>query len=318
MAELYVGRRGSMVISLESPRGTKANPNFAVPYNELSFDNKTVKQEIGGAYGSIQAVRDNKTTKRYGEGSFGFDLEDTYIGAILSAVFGRTPTTTGATNFVHQFSVFNSNLHQSMNVTIQDPNITGQFPLAMINSWEVSVEPEGVVSSTVSLRSKAGADVTAVTANYANVAEPFIHADCSVRVAANEAGLNAAVPIDVTGLTLSVSKNVSDFNDIGSLTDREITNNEMRVEGTLTLGYTNQTFRDYDLTDGIRAIEIRFQKSANNSLTIVIPTASFEGWEANKALDEIVTQQITFKGVWKGGDFIKATLRNQTASYLTV
>lgn len=316
MTEIYSGRRGSLGIGIEATRGTAVLSQYAIPYNELSFDNKTTKQSIGGAVGNIQAGRDNVTVKKFADGSFGADLDDKAIGAILVALFGQAPVTTGETNYTHTYALLNSNLHKSLTLLVQDPNVSAKFALAMLTSLEITVEPEGKVSYTAEFMSKAGADGTAETLTYTSLGNTFLHSDLALKIAADVAGLSSAVALDVISLTLTFSKNVEEIKLLGSVDVQEIVNKDFTVEGSIVLNYTDNTFRDYDLGDSEKTLSIALTKSATNSLTFTIPKATFEGWTPSKGLEDAVTQEITFKGIWSvSADLVTATLKNQISSY---
>jgi hypothetical protein len=284
----------------------------------LAFDNKTTKQAIGGAIGSIQAGLKNVTVKKFAEGSFEADLDDKAIGVILCALFGQLPNSNGATNFTHSFSIKESNVHQSLTLLVQDPNVSAKFALAMLTSFEIKIEPEGKVEYTAEFISKSGVDGVAEVASYSGLGNNFLHSDLALKIAANEAGLPAAVALDVVSLTLKITKNAEEVKLLGSKEVQEIINKDFAVEGSMVLNYTDNNFRDYDLNDSDKTVEIALSKTANNSLVLTIPKATFEGWKPSKGIEDAVTQELTFKGVWPvSTDIFKAVLKNQVSAYVT-
>jgi hypothetical protein len=317
MGEIYSGRRGGLGIGIENTRGTAVLPQYAIPYNELSFDNKATKQEIGGAVGNIQTARENVTIKKFSEGSFSADLDDKAIGAILASVFGQLPSTTGSTNYTHTFSVKNSNIHQTLTLLVQDPNVAAKFALGMISSLEITIESEGKVTYTAEFIGKAGEGVEAETLTYTELGNHFLHSDVATKIAADVSGLSSAVALDVVSLTLKIIKNTEEIKLHGSLDVQEIINKDFTVEGSIVLNYTDNTFRDYDINGSNKAIRIALIKGTDNALTFTIPKATFEGWEPSKGLEDAVTQSLTFKGVWSiSAGIISAELKNQVDEYV--
>lgn len=316
MGEIHTGRRKVLAIAVEDTRGTYKAPQFYINANEISFDNKTTKQEIGGATGTIQKGIGNVTTKKFAEGSFGADLDDKAIGAILVALFGQYPETTGSTNYTHAYTIAESNQHKSLSILNQDPNLSEQFALGMLESLEISVEPEGKVAYTANLKSKASTDGVAVTPDFTALGNTLTHAHVSVKIAATEAALAAAAELDINSLKLKVSKNIEERYALGSVDVSEIVNKDFAVEGDLDIEFTDATFRDYDLTDAEKSMQISFTFGTNNSLVFVLPAVTFEAWGPTFKLEDVITQSLTYKGVWPvSTGMLKGTLKNQVATY---
>lgn len=315
----YVGRRASLGIAKETSRGVAVNPSFWIPYGSISFDNKVEKVRIEEGFENIQDSSYAYVVKKYGEGDFEAPIRDKALGLILTAVFGQTPTTTGSGPYTHSFSLLNSNQHQSLSILVQDPNGATMFPLAMINSFEISVEPEGVVSYAVSFRSKAGNDWTSQNTDFSDLGELFLHQHLQVRVADNLAGLSGASEISIRRLTFTIEKNIMDWDDVGSVQAGDILNRQFSVSGSLELAYNDQTWRNYMLDETYKAMEIYLYKDANSSLKIQMPRVDFFSWEPVKDLDEIATQTIEFKANYdavNSNDCISTCeLINQQASY---
>lgn len=317
---LYIGQSGSLGICKETVRGTAQDPTMSIPIKELSYDTKTVIKEIGGAMGNIQQNRETVVTKKFAEGSFKADMDDKAMGYILTGLFGAVPTTTGTTNYVHTFAIANNNVHQSLGIRIQDPNINVDFPLAMIDSFDFSVEPENIVEYNVNFRSRGGADTTTDTPVYTALGNIFNHTQAVIKIASNVAGLAASSAVSVTNFKLSVKKNVEDFNDLGSITTAEIVNKMIEVEGEIELGYSDQVYRDLMLAGTYQAMSITLTKGINNSISFTMPKLPFSGWEPNKPLDDIATQTVKFKALYdatNSADLISAVLKNQTTNYTT-
>jgi len=315
----YVGRRGSLGVARETTRGAAATPTYSIPYNSISFDDKAVLVDQTSAFGRIEDADSTYVTKKYGEGEFEYDLEDKAIGTILCGVAGAAPTSTGPTNFTHVYTLQNTNQHASLSLLVQDPNLKRMFRLAMVDKFTIKVDPEGIVKSTCSFRSAGGQDWATVAPVYTSLGNKFIHSMLDFKIADATTDLAAASEINLKNLEFSITKNVEDWQDLGTATPSDILNKQLTVEGSFEIGFNDATYKDYMLGASTKAMEIKFTYGANNSLDIQMPKVRFMNWEPNKGLDDIATEKIEFKALYDTANAVASistlTLANQTASY---
>lgn len=315
----YIGRRGSLGISKEASRGTATAPEYYIPYNSISFDEKTVVVDSEGAFGQIADSYESYVVKKYAEGEFEYDLDDKAIGTILSAVAGAAPSSAGSTNYVHTYTLANTNQHQSLSLLVQDPNLTKLFRLAMVDKFTIKVEPEGLVKCTVGFRSAMGKDWSTVSPTYTALGNKFIHSMFSFKLAADTSSLAVAAGVNLNNFELTISKNVQDFQDLGTATPSDILNKQLQVEGNFEIGYNDATYKDYVSGGSTKAMEVKFTYGAANYLTIQLPKVRFANWEPNKGLNDIVSEKIEFKGLYdvvNSANVISTlSLANQVTSY---
>lgn len=316
----YLGRRGSLGIAKETVRGMATAPTYSIPYNSISFDEKTVVVDSEGAFGQIADSYESYVVKKYAEGEFEYDLEDKAIGTILAAVAGAAPSSSaGPTDFVHTYTLANTNQHQSLSLLVQDPNLQKMFRLAMVDKFTIKVEPEGLSKCTVGFRSASGQDWSVVAPVYTALGNKFIHTMFSFKLAANTGALAAASGINLNNFELTISKNIQDFQDLGTATPSDILNKQLVVEGNFELGYNDATYRDYVSNGSTRAMEVKFTYGTNNYLTVQLPRVRFANWEPNKGINDIASEKIEFKGLYdvvNSANVISTlTLANQVASY---
>jgi hypothetical protein len=315
----YVGRRGSLGIGKEGTRGVAVAPSYYLPYNSISIDDKAVVIDSEGAFGQIADSHESYVVKKYGEGEIEFDLEDKAIGHILTAISGSVPSSAGSTNYVHTYTLTNTNQHQSLALLVQDPNISRMFRLAMIDKMTIVIEPEGLVKSTIGFRSAAGQDWSTESAVYTALGNKFIHTMASFKLATNTAGLAAASKINLKRFEITISKNVQDVDDIGTVTPSDILNKELSVTGNFEVNFSDATYKNYMLTPSTRAMQLRLDYGTNNYLDIQLPKVRFANWEASKGLSDIASEKIEFKGLYdvtNSANVISTlTLANQVSSY---
>ena len=316
----YVGRRGNLGVAKESTRGTPVVPAYWIPYNSLSFDDKTVTVDQEASFGNVADSMSAHVVKKYAEGSFEADLEDKAIGLILANILGAVPSSSaGPTNYTHTYTFQNINQAQSLSLFVQDPNGQTIFPLSMIDKFEIKVEPEGIVKYSCDIRSKAGQDWTAQTTSYTSLGNKFLHQHLAFKLAADIAGLAAASALSLRSFTFTVTKNLKDFDDMGTATPGDILNQNVTIEGSIELGYSDRVYRNYMLNGTYRSMDITLTYGANNSLQFQLPRVSFRSWEPSKGLDDITTEKIDFKGLYDATNALQVistcVLKNQVTSY---
>lgn len=314
----YVGRRAAIGLAKETVRGTAVAPTYWLPVESSSINDKVEKQVQQSGFGVIADSDNSFVVNKYAEGSLSFHLEDKALGLMLFNLLGAV-STAGSTNYVHTFTYTNTNQHQSLTVGSFNPNESKLFPLSMINEFGITVEPNGFVTADVSFMSRIAKDWTTLSPTYTAVGNKFLHQHLSFKVAANLAGLAAASTIDLKGLDYSIAKNLLKEDVAGTVAPGDIVNQEMSVSGSVTLTHDDNTWRDYLLNGTPKAVEIKFTYGANNYLTFQMPYVTFETWELDGGLGDIINQKLDFKAHY---DFANAaqqistcTLANQVTSY---
>lgn len=321
MSEYFVGRRGDLGVAKASTtlRGNAVTPSLWIPYNSISFDEKAVVVDSEGAFGQIADSYESYVTKRFAEGEFEYDLEDKVTGLILAAVAGAVPSSSAGPNYTHTYTMQNTNAHLPLSILVQDPNQSKNFPLAMVDKFTIKVEPEGLAKCSVGFRSARGKAWQKLTPVYSSLGNKFIHSMLSFKIADDTSSLAAASGLKINSLEFTVSKNVEDFQDLGTATPTDIVNKQLQVEGSFEIGFADNTYRNYMLTPSTKALEITLTYGTNNALDIVLPKVRFADWEPNKGLDDIVSEKIEFKGLYDvvntANVISTLTLKNQTTSY---
>jgi len=296
MGTKFIGRRINVGIAKETTRGTPVNPVFWIPQTSISFDDKVEKVDEESAMGQIADTDSSVVTGKYAEGEIEGEIRDKALGLILTGVMGASPTSTGVGPYTHTYTLADtSNQHRSLSILKQNPNGASMFALAMVDSFEISVEPLGIVTYTIGFTSKSSQDWTPQTPTFTSLGEKFLHQHLQFRVADTIVGLAAASVLSLKALTLTINKNPVRDNVMGTLQPEDIFNAQISVEGSLTLNYEDRVWRNYMLDGTYKAMEIKFYKDANSSLTIRLPRVSFNSWEPASDLDDIITQDIDFK-----------------------
>jgi len=294
----FAGRRGSLALAIEDSRGvppSSANDYFWVPYSTLSFkDNVEEARENQGM--GVLADGDSKyVVMKMGEGEIEAQLYDKALGVVLAGLTGALPSSSGGNPYTHDFTLTNSNQHQSVAIYWKDPDRSDMFKLGMLDSFQISVEPSGIVNYTIGYKSKVADEWTSLTPSFTSLGSKFLHQHLQVRLASAVGDLSGATAISLKNLELTISKNTVFDSVMGTIEPEDILNQQIAVEGTLELNLEDDTYRDYMLNGTYRAMEIKLLKDANSSLTLQFPRVDFSEWEPDYSLDEIAKQSINFK-----------------------
>ena len=80
------------------------------------------------------------------------------------------------------------------------------FPLAVVDSLNVKVEPSGIISYTIGFKSKSARDWTSQTPDFTTLGSKFLHQHAETRLATSIAGLSGATAISLKNLDLTISR----------------------------------------------------------------------------------------------------------------
>lgn len=300
----FIGRRVAVGVALEGSRGEGGAPTHVVAKTNYTLDDKANKAVSGEGVGSISANGSGAfVTGKFAEGSIDFELGAKSLPVFLSAVFGGEITTVSAgTGEKHTVAFSESNQHKTLAVSLDDPNGDVMFRGASVDSFEVTIAPDSIVSGTLAVKSKAS-----VSTSYTAVPSAeykWVGRDLTFKVADDTSGLSAATNISTKELSFTVNKN-SDYDWMnGTLEPEDIYNKQFTLEGKITLNYEDRTWRDYMLSGDYKAVSIKLEQSRddagdqNPTFYLELPKVHFSDWESSRENDDIVGQTLTFTALY--------------------
>jgi len=247
----HIGRLVNLGIAKESTRGAGAAPTYWVPKTSFSVRSVTDTLTDNQSYGNIQDGVSVYVAKERAEGDLEMNAMANSLGLLLYNIFGSvdSDTASGETAvYDHTFSVSNTNNHQSLALTIDDPVQDYMYKLAMIDSLSISISTGEFATISASFRAKAG-DETSQTADYETDATAdryvFHSRHASVKFANSTSGLTAASEQEIKSLEINFTKNVIDDDAIHSVEPVDIFNRQFSVDGTLELKYDSSDIREH-------------------------------------------------------------------------
>ena len=321
-----IGRLVNVGIGRETVRGDGVAAAYHLGKTSLSFDDKIISARSLGSIGRIEDSEEHLVTTQYGQGELEGEVRLDSFGLILYAMLGDLSTSVIADSaYTHSFTVANNNQHQSLGFVVADTNNTEQYKLVMLDSLNLQMELDEIVKFTAGFMSKKGLP-TELTVPAITAETKFTKKHLGFKVASALGGLTAASTVSVKSLSLNISKNVELDDVLGTAEPEDILNRQISVEGEIKLNYEDETWKNYMRENTNRAMEIKLTNqdvligaSTRPSLTIRLPKVDFFDWEPDYALDEIITQTISFKGNYDSENAVAVIstcdLVNEVASY---
>ena len=327
MTSPFIGRRIEVGIAKESSRGVGVAPTYWIRKAALDFIEKVDKIKSDMGVGHIAQHITSVKTDQWAEGTIEGEIRDKMFGLLLTAAMGATstPSAYATTAFQHAWTLTNTNLHQSLCIGYKDPIGDLMFELAMLNSLKVDITAGDLARFTADFMSKYPVD-SVLTASYDADENLFRGRDLQVKIAANQAALDAATAISVKSLTFTIAKNLTRDNVCGTLGAENIFNTVFSITGQMVLNFTDLTYRNYLLNNNTKALRIRLTNAdvpigdgtGNPIFTLDLRKVGFEEWTRDAGLDDIVSQTISFEAFYDpatGGMIDALTLNNEVASY---
>lgn len=317
----FVGRRGKLALAIEDTRGTvPAEADFFfVPVATMSFKDTVEEAREDQGMGVIADSDSKYVTMQMGEGEVEAQLYSEALGVVLTGVLGAVPSSSAGPPYTHTYTLSNSNQHKSLSIYWSDPDRNDVFKLGAVDSFQISVEPSGIVNYTVGFKSKTADEWTEFTSDYTGLGTKFLHQHAAVKLASDTSGLSAATALSVKNLELNITKNAMFDSVIGTIEPEDVLNQQLSIEGSLELNLEDDTFRDYMLNGTYRAMSVVLNASSNAILTLEFPRVDFSQWEPDYTLNEIAKQKINFKANYDAANAVDiistATLVNTTSSY---
>jgi hypothetical protein len=186
---------------------------------------------------------------------------------------------------------------------VTDENAVNElYKLVMLDSLELTAELDQVLRFTASFMSKASRD-TSLTVPAAVDEAKFTKKHLEIKIADDIASIAAASAISIKSINLKISKNVVLDDVLGTAEPEDILNRQLAVEGSMTLNYEADTYKNYMKNANHKAMQIAWTNTdeiigvvpTRPSLTIQMPKVDFFDWEPAYGIDEVVSQKVSFK-----------------------
>lgn len=305
---LFIGRRISVGIGNEATRGVGVAPTYWMNATSFSFrdvpDRALSEAGFGGIWGGDQSPK----TLEHAEGEIEIEVDDQSFGALLLAVFGTISSAVEDTSaFKHTYTLQNDNQHDSLTITTIDPIGQLQFELGMVDTFELRVEPNAIVSARVGFMSKGSNDTSLHSASY-GATKKWIGRNLQFKLASLTSGLTAAAKTNLKSLVLRIEKNAEVNATLSTVQPEDIVNKRFNITGEFVLNYEDRTFLNFVKNATNRAIRIDLihddlagSATSFYQFRLDLSKCSIESFDPDFSMDDIVTQQFTFNALYDAG-----------------
>jgi hypothetical protein len=323
-----IGALTHVGVGKESTRGTAVAVGEWIPKSELSFNDNAeyIKQEA--PYGVINEFMDGTIGKNWGAGVVAGPVFVDSIGYILGATFGAFPSASGSATvgYTHVFTPAQNSTHQSLTLYRKDPNEDINFALGMVNSLEITYELGEYLSYSADFISKASTATTPASTPTYTASAKIRPQDLTVKIASTVAGLGAGTTLNVESASITIEKNLIDYQTHGDTGLNDIFNARFSFSGTFVILWDSTTYKALWKAGTKQALQFAAVNLAetvgsgattNPGLTFTIAPSLLEEFGLEEGNDDIVKQTIGFTGLYDlaTGASITATLVNGKASY---
>ena len=317
----YIWRKINVGFWKEATRWTAVAPAIWCPKATLDFDEKSEKVIDESSIWVIEDSFDWHVSKQWAEWSFECNVYANAIWYILLNVFGSVSSTWSSGEFTHAFSVAENNQHQSLTIGLADDTQDKQFPLAMVNSIEISAEVGDFVKSNAEFRSKKGVNAS-LTPSYSDDFA-LLWKNVQIYFADDLTWLDSADPIKATNFTLTINKNLEDVDILWSVEPDDFCNAQFTVEWNVELLWDDETYKTIFMNWKKQAMRIEIIDT-NSTLNTWNPTLTFDlasvimtEFAKTQDNDALIRQGIDFKALYSMSDakMITAKLINSKSSY---
>jgi hypothetical protein len=317
----FGGRQVKVGIAKESSRGVAETPVYWIPHAEFGFADALNRTRLQPGVGTLEDSEQVHDTTKWAEGDLGGAVRSQAIGLLINSMLGSVSTSDDdpeAGTYTHTLTLDDSVQHPSLTLVVVTPNKTEAHRNVMLSSLEFTQELEDVLRFTASFSGKKAVGFSATTDYTADYKYSKQHAQ--FRVSGAVSGLSSASNLSFKDFSLTMNQNVAPDDALGTVEPEDFNNTNLAVEGSMTLNYTDDTWKNYQNETSYRALRAQWENtdvtigsSTNPLLRFVMPRVDFYDWSPNYALDEIVSQELSYKAsrdLENDQDMITVTLIN--------
>ena len=328
-----IGGRVNVAIARETTRGAGLTPTYWLPWTSAPFDDKTEKYISREALGVLDDSADQYVTEKWGEGTIEGEIRDKSFGLMLYAALGACNSGANGAAYNHTFTLAQTNQHTSLSIFFDDPNGDYMYELAMMDNLEITIETGKLATFVAGFISRPH-QTTSITAGINSVPtkatlateNKFIATNAQLRIANDRNAFGPAPLIKVQSLKITFTKNLRRKHVLGSIMPDDIINQSVAIEGSFTLPYESHMYKDLNLDNTYKAMEITLENRAVDlgggitpKIRIVLPRVGFHDWSRDLPKGELAEQTVNFRAfrdVTNNEDLIyQIVLTNAVISY---
>ena len=311
----HIGRLHKFGIGIQTAPGVEKTPDFWIPLLEgSSFQDKPEYKDNEGGYGNTVGISDTQIGFNKADGDMNGKIQLRSVGAEMTLLHGQAPTSVQRTTtgvFDHTWDMLTStNATKLATLSKEEPNFSGKHKDVGINTWSLDTELGDFIKRTMNLMGGPEYSTTAATPAYIDDIE-FMTDHMNVRLAAegaNDATIEAATPIKITGFGLNFNKNVELTQEYGSKDPSSASSKVIAIDGSIEAFYDDRMYYTLARANGNKGTSqamrvsikdanliIGTSGSHNPEIRFTLSNIKFQLPEKTPDNNELVKQTIPFK-----------------------
>lgn len=302
-----LGEAINIGVGSESVRGTVTPPAAWIPGRTPTgvkpvMDKVLLKETRNSKAASQGSVISMKRV----EGDLEFNVRNRSIGWLLYSLFGDVSPVTHAgetTVFDHTFEVLADDpQHPSLTLALSQPGQQDYaYNLALVKQIELKTPVNDLVNATVEFIASSEATHADYTPAFVATDHYFRHYDVTIKLATNIAGLGAAPAIGVKEFNITLNNNARPNPVISDLNPSDVIAQLFEIGGNIIIDKQAEVYHDLFDAGTAKAMRISMTRSditlgnaTNPAVTIDLPAVTFEGFEPDRPMDDIVRENLKF------------------------
>lgn len=300
----FIGRRVAVGFGQETVRGTAVTPAFWFRHLSLDFAKKTKTIQNTSAMYRMESVNDSALVQEWSEGKLEGKVGDVGIGYLLANIMGALPTSAlhagETTVYDHTFGIGQTNTPPTMTITRVDGNSNRRHAYGTLKSLEIDAAAGDwvkVSGDVIADKGTTGTDTVAFISE-----NEFTSKHITVKLAANQAGIAAALPIKASSLKLKIDRKAEPYMAFNNTSPANYFTGSYTLTGEVVLTYDDNTYENLHYANTQQYLQIVMANTdvaigatSNPTVTFNAPKARIEDWGMSNDLDKVIEQTLSFQ-----------------------
>ncbi len=296
-------------LAKETTSGTAVDPTTWIPCRKAEVNPIIKNVEDDSGIGVIDKVSDSRPVENTSETMLEGIVRDDSIGHLLMACFGTsaTPSLIETGVYKHNFTRKNDNCPVTYTFTEDGPAGTKQAPYSVLESLTIEAKSGDYVTFTAKFQGGQVVTVTDKSPGY-TAQNPFLASGVVVKMAANIAGLAAALAVKASSYKLTIEKAPEKYMALGSTNIESIHNTTFQVKGDMELIYDSDTILQMVVNGDKKAISftatgpVLIGATKKSEVGFELAQVTLSEWKRSNDSDKLVTQTVGLTGVFSIAD----------------
>lgn len=320
-----IGRNIEFGVAIEATRGTaETTADKWIRKVTANVVERAIHAQDETTRGVLEDGEGRRVVQTFIEGDIEGIAHADMLGYLFANLYGLVVTTeeTASESYSHVFNLRQDIQHASLTLFAKDGSVQqSTFSNAMISNLEITATIDDFVrfsAGFIGSVSASNSDNPSYDTEYDWVARDIV-----VKIAETEAALSGASAVKAKNLSVTFDQGIIRDHVVGSYTPDDNYNARMMIEGTLSLNFDAETFKDYYLGNDDLYMSITLTGEADlgtssekPTLEILLYKVQFTDWSREGAANDLVTQEVSFRAYYNETDQKQSqvTITNATES----